>query len=92
MSLDERFCAHIADEIGSVAPLALRQYLVDRDYRLVSYMVHGGGFSRDVYHPARGMFRSSGEDDREALLGILRQIWLVDSLGDAESAEIGRAD
>jgi hypothetical protein len=92
MVVDEGFRDHIASEIGSMALPALRQYLVDRDYRLASYTEDVGGFSRDVYHPERGLFRAAGEDDTEALLGILRQIWLVDGLGNAQEAGIGHCE
>lgn len=86
MSLVENFLDYVSEEIGSAATPALRQHLRDRDYRLVSYMEHDGRWVRDVYHPSRGFFRATGRDDGEALLGIMRQIWLVESLGDVQEA------
>ena len=43
------------------------------------------------YHPERGFFRASGETDHQALLGILRQIWLVDGFEGSPFPEIGPA-
>ena len=80
MDLRDSFQEWLSLEIGSSAVPALRQYLRDRDYRLLSIVEHHSRWQRDVYHPARGFFRAIGTDDQEALLGILRQIWLVDAL------------
>ena len=80
MDLRDSFQEWLSLEIGSNAVPALRQYLRDRDYRLLSIVEHNSRWQRDVYHPARGFYRAIGRDDQEALLGILRQIWLVDAL------------
>jgi hypothetical protein len=80
MDLRDSFQEWLSLEIGSNAVPALRQYLRDRDYRLLSIVEHNSRWQRDVYHPDRGFYRAIGEDDQEALLGILRQIWLVDAL------------
>lgn len=80
MDLRDSFQEWLSLEIGSNAVPALRQYLRDRDYRLLSIVEHRSRWQRDVYHPVRGFFRAVGRDDQEALLGILRQIWLVDAL------------
>ena len=80
MDLRDSFQDWLAAEIGSTAVPALRQYLRDREYRLLSIVEYHSRWQRDVYHPARGFFRAIGSNDQEALLGILRQIWLVDAL------------
>ncbi|MGH7162264.1 MAG: hypothetical protein ACREID_02170 [Planctomycetota bacterium] len=86
MALVDRFYDWVEGEIGSAALPAVRQHLRDRDYRLVSFTEHGGRCVRDVYHPERGFFRAAGRDDAEALLAILRQVWLVEALGGAQEA------
>ncbi len=75
-----RFARWIEWEIGSSAPAALRQHLRDRDYRVYSCMEHEGVWSREIYHPSRGFYRGTGGSESDALLDVLRQIWLVDSL------------
>jgi hypothetical protein len=80
MDLRDSFTQWLSLEIGSTAIPALRQYLRDRNYRLLSIVENSSRWQRDVYHPDRGFFRAIGSDDQEALLGILRQIWLVDAL------------
>jgi len=85
MTLVRRFEEWVAEEVGSAALPALRRHLQERDYRLFSFTVQGRSWRRDVYHPQRGFFHAHGRDDADALLGILKQIWLVESLGPAES-------
>ena len=70
---------------------ALQQYLRDRGYRLHSFIEQHHRWQRDVYHPEQGFYRAFGATDREALLGILRQIWLTDSLQPARRPEVGPA-
>ena len=89
MELKERFEEWLEDEIGSRARPALIQYLSDRGYRLLSLVEHARRCQRDIYHPERGFFRATGGDDREALLGVLRQIWLVDCLQTGVDREVG---
>lgn len=90
MALRDCFEDWLAAEIGSQAVPALCKYLRDRDYRLLALIEHTC-WQRDVYHPQRGFFRAIGRDDREALLGILRQVWLVDSLVSLSAPEVGPA-
>ncbi|MHC4958308.1 MAG: hypothetical protein ACYTGN_08015 [Planctomycetota bacterium] len=80
MDLQQTFGEWVADEIGSAAVPALKQYLADRGYRMLSYVEHAGDVQFDLYHPDRGFFRAVGNDPRQALAGILRQVWLIDSL------------
>ncbi|MCZ6786154.1 MAG: hypothetical protein O7E54_03210 [Planctomycetota bacterium] len=80
MSLAARFREWVESEIGSDALPALKQHLKRRNYRLFSFVEHDGRWRRDVYHPDRGFFQAHGEDDTEALLRILSQIWLLESL------------
>ena len=89
MNLQVRFADWVDLEIGSCAVPALRQHLRERDYRLFCFMEHRGRWQREVYHPSRGFFRAVGADDGEALLHILRQIWLVESLQQQPETEIG---
>jgi len=89
MTLVQRFEEWVVDEVGSVAPPALRKHLKDRDYRLYSYVEYDGGCRADVYHPRRGFFHACGKDDADALLGVLRQIWLVESLGEDSGIAFG---
>ena len=56
MDLRDSFAEWLAHEIGSTAVPALRQYLRDRNYRLLSIVEHASRWQRDVYHPARGFF------------------------------------
>ncbi|MGQ0614973.1 MAG: hypothetical protein ACT4PV_14655 [Planctomycetaceae bacterium] len=81
MNLVKRFEDWVAEEVGSSALPALRRHLQERDYRLFSFTEHCGSWRRDVYHPQRGFFHAHGRNDADALLGILRQIWLVEALG-----------
>ena len=89
MELQERFAHWLRREIGSAAQAALRKHLVDRDYQLFSCYEHAGVYQREVYHADKGYFRATGEDDKQALLGILRQIWLIETLEGHCSPEIG---
>ena len=91
MELRERFEHWLWREIGSGAQPALRKHLVDRDYRLFACYEHAGICQREVYHPEKGFFRATGEDDKQALLGILRQIWLIEALEGHRSPEVGPA-
>jgi hypothetical protein len=89
MDLRVHFQHWLDEEIGSAAAPALRQHLIDRDYRLFSMIEHQGRWQWDVYHPLRGFFRGVGADDAEALQGVLRQIWLVEAFQGAPGPEIG---
>ena len=80
MNLRDRFARWLDREIGSNAVPALVQHLRDHDYRLYSKIEHGGHWQRDVYHPQHGFFRAAGNDDSEALVNILKQIWLVSAV------------
>ncbi|MHC4136320.1 MAG: hypothetical protein ACYTDU_02675 [Planctomycetota bacterium] len=91
MELWDRFDAWVQREVGSKATPALRKHLEDRGYRLFSVVEYAGICQREVYHPDRGFFRATGVDDQEALSGILRQIWLIDSLYSTRRPEIGPA-
>jgi hypothetical protein len=91
MELRERFKRWLRSEVGSSAAPALRRHLLDRGYRLFACMEHGGTCQREVYHPERGFFRAAGANDHEALLGILRQIWLVNGFEGTPSTEVGPA-
>lgn len=91
MELRRRFEHWLMAEVGSMAAPALRRHLLDRGYRLFSCMEHAGTCQREVYHAERGFFRASGETDHQALLGILRQIWLVDGFEGTPYPEIGPA-
>ncbi|MHC4551026.1 MAG: hypothetical protein ACYTEZ_19930 [Planctomycetota bacterium] len=91
MALRDRFEKWLRREIGSGAKPALRKHLEDRQYRLFSRIEYAGVCQREVYHPDKGFFRAVGRDDQEALLGILRQIWLIDSLHTTPEPEVGPA-
>ena len=52
-------------------------------------MEHAGVCQYEVYHPSLGFYRATGGSDNEALLGILRQIWLVEALQRSSAPEIG---
>jgi hypothetical protein len=80
MELRDRFAAWLRQEIGSTAVPALHRYLREHGFRLFACMEHAGTCQREVYHPDLGFYRATGRDDHEALLGILRQIWLVEAL------------
>jgi hypothetical protein len=80
MELRDRFANWLHKEVGSTAAPALRRHLVEHGFRLFACMEHAGTCQREVYHPTLGFYRATGESDHEALLGILRQVWLVDSL------------
>jgi len=90
MDLRVRFEEWVEAEIGSKAPPAVLQYIVDRGYRPLS-VVEDDAWQRDVYHPDQGVFTAVARDDRGALLDILRQIWLVDSIQPAPGSEVGPA-
>ena len=70
----------IAVLLPSVANALPKPGAKPRGFRLFACMEHAGTFQREVYHPALGFYRATGQSDHEALLGILRQVWLVDSL------------
>jgi len=91
MNLRERFARWLDAQVGSVAVPALRKHLQDRDYRLYSCLEHGEVVRQEVYHPERGFYRAVGRGHAEALIGILRQIWLVDALAGAPAPEVGPA-
>lgn len=91
MDLRRSFQHWVRGEIGSTAVPALRRHMKERDYRLFSRMEHAGRYTDEVFHPGRGFYRATGSSEREALLGILRQIWLVDALSGESTEEIGPA-
>ena len=80
MELQKRFRRWLGEEVGSSATPALRRHLRDHGYRLYSCVEHAGTVQQEVYHPGRGFYRAAGNGEAEALLGIMRQIWLVDAL------------
>jgi hypothetical protein len=88
MELREKFSTWLQREIGSTAVPALHRHLHDRGFRLFARMEHAGTCQREVYHPQLGFYRATGRDDHEALLGILRQVWLVDSLHDGRGPQV----
>jgi hypothetical protein len=88
MELRDSFAIWLRREIGSTAVPALRRHLDERGFRLFACMEHAGMFQREVYHPALGFYRATGSSDHEALLGILRQVWLVDSLQDQPGRQV----
>ena len=92
MNLKEGFAAWVEAEIGTVAPAALRQNLADRGYRVYSGVDECERSVREVYHPLRGFFMGQGIDEAHALLGVLRQIWLIEDLVVATGPEVGPAD
>ncbi len=89
MDLRMAFDIWVDEAIGSAAPPAVRQHLKERDYRLYSCVEHAGKILQEVYHPKRGFYRAVGRTDSEALLGILRQIWLVDAIAGSAAPEVG---
>ena len=80
MTLAARFHDWVEWEIGSSALPALKQHLRARGFRLFSFVEYDGRWRRDVYHPEMGFFQAHGQDDTEALLRILCQFWLIESL------------
>jgi hypothetical protein len=88
MELRDSFATWLRKEIGSTAVPALHRHLKERAFRLFACMEHAGTFQREVYHPALGFYRATGQSDHEALLGILRQIWLVDSLQEERGSQV----
>lgn len=88
MELRDSFATWLRREIGSTAVPALHRHLKEREFRLFACMEHAGTFQREVYHPTLGFYRATGQSDHEALLGILRQIWLVDSLHEERDTEV----
>jgi hypothetical protein len=88
MELRDSFATWLRREIGSTAVPALHRHLKERSFRLFACMEHAGTFQREVYHPALGFYRATGQSDHEALLGILRQIWLVDSLQEERGSQV----
>jgi len=92
MQLKGGFAAWVEAEIGTVAPTALKQNLSDRGYRMYSGIDEIGRAVREVYHPSRGFFMGSGIDEAHALLGVLRQIWLIEGLLPVAEREVGPTD
>jgi len=92
MNLQDGFAAWVEEEIGTVAPAALRQNLSDRGYRIYSGIDEIGRAVREIYHPVRGFFMGQGVDEAHALLGVLRQIWLIEDLITEPEPEVGPAD
>jgi len=92
MDLREGFAVWVEAEIGTVAPAALRQNLSDRGYRIYSGVDEHDRSVREVYHPTRGFFMGQGIDEAHALLGVLRQIWLIEDLMTCTGPEVGPAD
>ncbi len=80
MTLRGRFREWVADEVGSEAVPALREMLRTREYHLIGFTEQTGAWLSDVYHKKYGLFQAAGNSEAEALLGILRQVWLVESL------------
>jgi hypothetical protein len=80
MELRDSFATWLRQEVGSTAAPALLRHLTERGFRMFACMEHAGTCQREVFHPALGFYRATGGSDHEALLGILRQIWLVDAL------------
>jgi len=91
MDLREGFATFIEAEIGSLASTALRSNLEDRGYRLYSSMDDRQGAVREAWHVERGFFKARGIDETHALIGLLRQIWLVESLTPAPEPEVDPA-
>jgi len=91
MDLREGFVTWIEAEIGSLASTALRSNLEDRGYRLYSGMDDDRGAVREAYHVDRGFFKARGMDETHALIGLLRQIWLVEALTPAVTPEVDPA-
>ncbi len=87
MELKRRFRRWLDEEIGSAATPALRRHLGDHGYRLFSCVEHAGTVQQEVYHPDRGFYRAAGTGEAEALLGIMRQIWLVDALSSSTAPD-----
>ena len=87
MSLRVRFDRWVEREIGSHAPLALREHLRQHDYRIFSCVEDESSCQHDVYHPDYGFFRATAENESEAFHQILMQIWLMDGL--APEREVG---
>lgn len=92
MKLTDGFAAWIEEEIGTIAPAALRQNLSDRGYRIYCGVDEIGRAVREIYHPVRGFFMGAGIDEAHALLGVLRQIWLIEDLMPAAEREVGPTD
>ncbi len=80
MTLRGRFRDWVAYEVGSEAVPALREMLRTREYHLIGFTEQTGAWLSDVYHKKHGLFQAAGNSEAEALLGILRQVWLVESL------------
>ena len=89
MDLRRSFERWLSAETGSSAVPALRRHLKDLGYRLFSCVEHAGRHQHEIYHPERGFFRANGDSEQEALLGIMRQIWLMDSIAGAPAPEVG---
>lgn len=87
MDLGKRFATWVHGEVGSAAPPAVLKHLREHDFRPFCTIEHGDVHQRDVYHPEHGFFHASGRDDSEALLNVLRQIWLVDALAEQVGPE-----
>jgi len=91
MDLREGFARWIEVEIGSLASTALRANLEDRGYRIYSGVDDQRGAMREAYHSERGFFSARGMDETHALIGLLRQIWLIEALHPAREPEVGPA-
>jgi hypothetical protein len=91
MELRDSFATWLRQEVGSTAVPALLRHLTERGFRLFACMEHAGTCQREVFHPALGFYRATGSSDHEALLGILRQIWLVDALEVERGPKVRRA-
>ncbi|MFQ5844572.1 MAG: hypothetical protein ACE5JG_06225 [Planctomycetota bacterium] len=87
MTLRGSFRQWVADEVGSEAVPALRELLRSRDYRLIGFTEQRGHWISDVYHAEHGLFHAGGRSEGEALLGVLRQVWLIEALRRDRSAD-----
>jgi hypothetical protein len=91
MELRDSFAKWLRQEVGSTAVPALLRHLAERGFRMFSCMEHAGTCQREVFHSELGFYRATGESDHEALLGILRQIWLVDALEVERGQQVRRS-
>jgi hypothetical protein len=92
MEFQDGFATWVEAEIGTVAAAALKQNLSDRGYKIYSGVDEIGRSSREIYHPRRGFFMGQGIDEAHALLGVLRQIWLIEDLITEPEPEVGPTD
>ena len=91
MELRERFEQWLERAVGSAAIPALRRYLAGHGYKPFACVEHAGACQYEIYHPQLGFYRATGGSEHEALLGILRQIWLVQALQTSSKPEVGPA-